>query len=64
MGEFESRRSSMPIVARTEETAEARIDVGLLVAHSPRSDPGPLQAFGERMIEDSLPELAAATDVG
>jgi hypothetical protein len=64
MGEFESRRSSMPIVARTGESAEARIDVGLLIAHSPRSDPGPLQAFGERMIEDSLPELAAATDVG
>ncbi len=39
-----------------------QIDVGVLVAHSPREPPEPLRSFAERIAHDSIDNLAAATD--
>jgi predicted Zn-dependent protease len=46
----------------TDEAAELRIDVGVLVAHSPRGDTETLRSFAERMTRDAVDELAAVTD--
>ncbi len=47
---------------QTDGAASPRIDVGVLVSHSPGGDVKPLQAFAERMVRDGVEELAAATD--
>ncbi|WP_256301842.1 hypothetical protein [Haloarchaeobius salinus] len=45
-----------------DDEAESRIDVGVLVAHSPGGAVEPLRSFAERMARDGVDELAAATD--
>jgi Predicted Zn-dependent proteases len=46
----------------SDDEAGSRIDVGVLVAHSPGGDVDPLRSFAERMARDGVDELAAATD--
>ncbi|MFD1647668.1 hypothetical protein [Haloarchaeobius litoreus] len=45
-----------------DDEAESRIDVGVLVAHSPGGAVEPLRSFAERMARDGVDELAAVTD--
>lgn len=44
------------------DAAASRIEVGVLLAHSPGADVEPLHAFARRMTRDGVDELAAATD--
>ncbi|AQL43353.1 hypothetical protein BV210_11920 [Halorientalis sp. IM1011] len=50
-------------VATAEPDAESElaVDVGLLIAHSPREDAEDLRAFADRLAGDVGPELASAT---
>ncbi|WP_232702684.1 hypothetical protein [Halobacterium wangiae] len=51
------------VAAECEGATDLRVDVGVLVAHAPTSDPGRLQSFATRAAEDAVDELASATDV-
>lgn len=47
-----------------DDAGESQVDVGVLVAHSPRGDPEVLQSFAEQIARDGIHELGEATDVG
>ncbi|NHN47135.1 hypothetical protein G9464_05915 [Halostella sp. JP-L12] len=51
------------VAAEREGSADLRVDVGVLVAHAPGSDPDELRSFASRAAEDAVDELASATDV-
>ncbi|WP_135821034.1 zinc metalloprotease [Halostella litorea] len=58
------RRETPELVAAEREGAlDLRVDVGVLVAHGPGTDPEGLRAFAARAAEDAVDELASATDV-
>jgi len=44
------------------DSAGRRVDVGILVAHEPASDPASLRSFAGRIAADVVDQLAAATD--
>jgi hypothetical protein len=48
--------------ADSGDGAELRVDVGVLVAQSPRGDPEKLRSFAERMVRDGVDRLESATD--
>jgi predicted Zn-dependent protease len=58
------REPSELVAAECDGTLDLRVDVGVLVATAPATDPEPLEAFATRMAADAVDELAAATDVG
>lgn len=51
------------VAAACEGSADLRVDVGLLVAHAPGTDPDDLRSFAARAAEDAVAELDSATDV-
>ena len=51
------------MAAAYEGSADLRVDVGLLVAHAPGTDPDDLRSFAARTAEDAVDELGSATDV-
>jgi predicted Zn-dependent protease len=51
------------VAVECEGTVDLQVDVGVLVAHSPDSDPARLRSFATRAAEDAVDELASATDV-
>jgi len=51
-----------PTSDRSSGDGAPRVDVGVLVAHSPGADAEPLESFTERTARDGVDELAAATD--
>lgn len=63
-GSRPSRRETPELVAtEREDTVGLQVDVGVLVAHAPGTDPGRLRRFATRAAEDAVDELASATDV-
>jgi predicted Zn-dependent protease len=59
-----SRRETPELVAAEREGAvDLQVDVGVLVAHAPGTDPDQLRKFATRAAEDAVDELASATDV-
>jgi len=52
------------VAAEREGSGESRVDVGLLVAHAPETEPGRLDAVAARAARDAVDGLASATDVG
>ena len=60
-GDGGARSDSAPAGRRGDDSA-ARIDVGVLVAHSPDADADLLASFADRTARDAVDELAAATD--
>jgi predicted Zn-dependent protease len=51
------------VAAEREGSSDLRVDVGMLVAHAPGTDPGRLGSFATQAAEDAVEELASATDV-
>ena len=51
------------VAAECEGSAGLAVDVGVVVAHAPGTDPGRLRSFASRAAVDAVDELAAATDV-
>ncbi|WP_276254499.1 hypothetical protein [Halomontanus rarus] len=51
------------VAAEREGSTELQIDVGVLVAHAPETDPGQLRSFATQAAEDTVDELASVTDV-
>jgi predicted Zn-dependent protease len=51
------------VAAECEGSSGLGIDVGVLVAHAPSTDPERLRSFGRQAAADAVDELAAATDV-
>ncbi|WP_440005839.1 hypothetical protein [Halomicrococcus sp. SG-WS-1] len=51
------------VAAECEGSIGLQIDVGVLVAHAPGTDPGRLQSFATQAAEDTVDELASVTDV-
>ncbi|QSX00101.1 hypothetical protein [Haloterrigena alkaliphila] len=51
------------VAAEREGSTGLQIDVGVLVAHAPRTDPDRLQSFAAQAAEDTVDELASVTDV-
>ena len=49
--------------AGVEESSRGRIDIGILVAHTPLGEPERLRAFAAQMATDVAGELGSATDV-
>jgi len=63
-GSSRDRRGERALVAaECEGATDLRVDVGVLVAHAPATDPDRLRSFATRAAEDAVDELAAATDV-
>lgn len=60
-GEAE-RADSVTAGDPSDDDSTPRIDVGVLIAHSPTADVEPLRSFAERTARDGVAELAAATD--
>lgn len=59
-----SRRETPELVAaECEGAVDLQVDVEILVAHAPGTDPGRLRKFATRAAEDAVDELASATDV-
>lgn len=56
------REDAQLVAARCEGTVDLAVDVGILVAHSPRSDAEQFQSFGTQAATDAVDELALATD--
>lgn len=56
------RPDSLTANGQADDESTPRIDVGVLIAHSPTADVEPLRSFAERMARDGVDELAAATD--
>ncbi|MFB6166485.1 MAG: hypothetical protein ABEJ31_15100 [Haloarculaceae archaeon] len=54
--------SERPVAAAGPDDASLSVDAGVVVAHSPQSDPEPLAAFAERLAGDVVDELARSTD--
>jgi predicted Zn-dependent protease len=58
------RREDPALVAASGEgSVNLAVDVGILVAHAPATDPGRLRSFATQAAEDAVDELASATDV-
>ncbi|WP_433624027.1 hypothetical protein [Halomicrococcus sp. NG-SE-24] len=57
------RDSPTLVAAECEGSIGLQIDVGVLVAHAPGTDPGRLQSFATQAAEDTVDELASVTDV-
>lgn len=51
------------VAAEREGAIELQIHVGVLVAHAPETDPDQLQTFATQVAEDTVDELASATEV-
>ncbi|MFC7230970.1 hypothetical protein ACFQMM_05210 [Saliphagus sp. GCM10025308] len=51
------------VAAECEGSTGLQVDVGVLVAHAPGTDPGRLQSFATQAAEDTVDELASVTDV-
>jgi predicted Zn-dependent protease len=51
------------MAAESEGSLELQVDVGVLIAHAPETDPDRLRTFATRAAEDAVGELASATDV-
>ena len=51
------------VAAECESAGDLQVDVGVLVAHAPGTDPERLRTFAARAAEDAVDELASATDV-
>lgn len=51
------------VVAQAEGSTGLQIDVGVFAAHAPGTDRGVLQSFARQVAEDTVDELASATDV-
>jgi len=51
------------VAAECEGATDLGVDVGVLVANAPTTDPDRLRSFATRAAEDAVDELAAATDV-
>ncbi|QLG27856.1 hypothetical protein HUG10_09955 [Halorarum halophilum] len=63
-GSRSGRRDAPALVAAEREgSLDLRVDVGVLVAHAPETDPDRLRSFAARAAEDVVEELASATDV-
>jgi len=60
MGDSESRALA---AERGDRAADRRVDVGVLVAHDPSTEPTRLRSFAERTAADAVAELESATDV-
>jgi len=59
-----NRREAHDVVAAEREgSVDLEVDVGLLVAHAPGTDPAGLRSFATRAAEDAVDELASGTDV-
>jgi len=60
-----SARTEAPalVAAECEGGLDLEVDVGLLVAHAPGTDPDELQSFATQAAEDAIGELSSATDV-
>jgi len=65
MGDSQPTRQEVPelVAAEREGSVDLQVDVGVLVAHAPGTDPGRLGRFATRTAEDAVDELASATDV-
>lgn len=60
-----TERSDSPTADDRRDRADTpRIDVGVLIAHSPGAAVEPLRSFAQRTARDGVDELAAATDAG
>jgi predicted Zn-dependent protease len=64
MNDSRQRRDEPPdlVAAEREGSLDLQIDVGLLVAHAPGTDPDQLRRVAARAAEDAVDELASATD--
>ncbi len=51
------------MAAERAGSVDLQVDVGVLVATSPGTDPGRLRSFAARTAEDAVDELASSTDV-
>ncbi|MFC4988788.1 hypothetical protein [Saliphagus infecundisoli] len=51
------------VAAECEGAIDLRVDVGVVVAHAPDTDPDDLRSFARRAAGDAVEELASATDV-
>ena len=57
------REASELVAAKSEGSVSLQVNVGVLVAHAPGTDPDRLRRFATRAAEDAVDELASATDV-
>jgi len=63
-GPGSSRRTdSSLVVAECDGSTDLEVDIGMLVAHAPGTDPDQLRSFAGRMAEDAIDALSSATDV-
>lgn len=51
------------VAAEHEGSVDLQVDVGLVVAHAPGTDPDPLRSFAAQAAQDAIDELASATDL-
>ncbi len=51
------------VAAECEGAIDLQVDVGVVVAHAPGTDPDRLRSFATRAAEDAVDELASATDL-
>jgi predicted Zn-dependent protease len=65
MGDTPQGRDELPtlVAAGGEDEGDRRVDVGVLVAHAPGTDPEHVESFARRACGDAVDELASATDV-
>jgi len=57
------REGSVLVASERESSVDSRVDVGILVAYAPGTDPDQLRSFAARAAEDAVDELASVTDV-